>query len=267
MVASSRAGTTLPPHGWRQDPFLGWRLATYGALVLVSVLAWWGTRLQVDGRPMTTGPGGFAVFLLTWVVMMSAMMFPSAAPMVATYVSAQRGRRARSMPAPAGGTALFVGGYLLAWAAAGVVCFAILQTASLVADDPLFWERRGRWVTVLVLLGAAAYELTPAKYACLSRCRNPIGFILHQWRDGRSGALRMGTEQGVWCIGCCWALMAALVALGMMSLVWMAAVALLIAVEKLLPWRRVGTSAVTGALTLLAMGVALAPERVPGLLS
>jgi predicted metal-binding membrane protein len=77
----------------------------------------------------------------------------------------------------------------------------------------------------------------------------------------------MGIEQGAWCVGCCWALMAALVALGMMSLGWMAVVALLIAVEKLAPWRRVGTSVVTGALTLLALTVALAPDRVPGLMS
>jgi predicted metal-binding membrane protein len=257
----------LTAYNWPRDPFLQWRLMTYGALLTVATLAWWRTSVQVDGMAMSTGPSGFSFFMVTWVVMMAAMMFPSVAPMVATYVSAQRGRRAKSMPAPVGASLLFVGGYLITWATAGLICFALLQGATLVTGDPMFWERRGRWLTVVVLLGAAVYELTPAKYACLSRCRNPIGFVIHQWRDGRGGALRMGIEQGAWCVGCCWALMAALVALGMMSLGWMAVVALLIAVEKLAPWRRVGTSVVTGALTLLALTVALAPDRVPGLMS
>lgn len=236
-------------------------------LCLIAALGWVVTITWAG--PMGAGPGtmglSLTAFLSVWVVMMAAMMFPSVAPMVATYVSAQRGRRARSMPAPAGATIMFIGGYLLSWAAAGVVCFTVVQGASLVARDPMFWERRGRWLTVAVLLGAAVYELTPAKYACLSRCRNPIGFVIHQWRDGRAGALRMGVEQGAWCVGCCWGLMAALVALGMMSLAWMAVTALLIAVEKLLPWRSVGTAAVTSALVLLALMVAIEPDRVPGL--
>ena len=129
----------------------------------------------------------------------------------------------------------------------------------------LAWDRAGRWVAGATLLVAAVYELTPLKDVCLGKCRSPLGFLLGSWRDGRSGALRMGAKNGAWCVGCCWALMASLFALGVMSLVWMAFVAGLIAVEKLLPWRRVATYG-TAAL-LLALGVLLlvAPHAIPGL--
>ena len=115
------------------------------------------------------------------------------------------------------------------------------------------------------LLLAAAYELTPLKDVCLGKCRSPLGFLLGAWREGRTGALRMGAAHGAWCVGCCWALMASLLALGVMSVAWMAFVAALIAAEKTLPWRRVATYG-TAAL-LLALGVLLlaAPEVIPAL--
>jgi predicted metal-binding membrane protein len=113
------------------------------------------------------------------------------------------------------------------------------------------------------LLAAAVYQLTPLKEVCLGKCRSPLGFLLGSWRDGPAGALRMGAKNGAWCVGCCWALMASLFALGVMSVTWMAVVAGLIAVEKTLPWRRVaslGTAAV-----LLSLGVLLlaAPDAIP----
>jgi predicted metal-binding membrane protein len=115
------------------------------------------------------------------------------------------------------------------------------------------------------LLAAAAYELTPLKDVCLAKCRSPLGFLLGSWRSGRQGALTMGAKHGAWCVGCCWALMAALFALGVMSIVWMAFVAALIALEKTLPWRRVATYGTAGI--LLALGVLLlaAPDAIPGL--
>ena len=266
-MSRTATGTTGQPYRWFDDPFLGWRAATYLALFLLSALAWWLTASRVSGMDMAMGPGTLAFFMLTWVVMMSAMMFPSVAPMVATYVSVQRGRRARQMPAPVAATAFFVGGYLLAWSAVGLVCYLLLRAGDLVTGDSMFWQDSGRWLTAAVLVGAAAYELTPAKYACLSRCRGPISFILEHWRDGRAGALRMGGTQGLWCVCCCWGLMAALIALGMMSLGWMALVALLIAVEKMAPWRRAGTAVVIATLVLLAAGLVFVPGSVPGLMS
>ena len=112
---------------------------------------------------------------------------------------------------------------------------------------------------------AAVYELTPLKNVCLGKCRSPLGTLLGSWRDGWSGALRMGAKNGAWCVGCCWALMASLFALGVMSVTWMAVVAGLIAIEKILPWRRTATYGT--ALVLLALGVLVlfAPDALPGL--
>jgi hypothetical protein len=109
------------------------------------------------------------------------------------------------------------------------------------------------------------YELTPLKDVCLGKCRSPLGFLLGSWRDGPAGALSMGTRHGAWCVGCCWALMASLFALGVMSLVWMAVVAGLIAVEKLLAWRRVATYGTTAALLVLGVLLLAVPNALPGL--
>jgi len=112
---------------------------------------------------------------------------------------------------------------------------------------------------------ASAYQLTPLKNACLTRCRGPLGFFLEHWRDGRAGAARMGALHGAYCVGCCWALMAVLFALGVMNLAWMAVVTALIAVEKLLPWRTRATAGVAVFLLVLGISVAVFPERLPGL--
>ena len=100
---------------------------------------------------------------------------------------------------------------------------------------------------------AALYQLTPLKNVCLTKCRSPLAFVVGSWRDGRLGGLRMGVEQGGWCVGCCWALMATLFALGLMSLAWMAVIAGLIAVEKLVPWERAATFGIAGLLAVLAL--------------
>jgi predicted metal-binding membrane protein len=251
----------------REDPFLAWRAATYGALLAAAVLAWWLTALRTQSMMMSDSTGGVAFFLVTWVLMMAAMMFPSVAPMVATFVSIQRGRRAKQMPAPVGATAAFVVGYLVVWSAAGLLALGVLRLVEARFGGTGFWDEDGHWLTATVLVVAAAYELTPLKYACLRRCRSPVGFVLHAWRDGRPGAMQMGSMHGLWCVGCCWGLMAALVALGMMNLGWMALVSVFIAMEKLLPWRRTATGLVTAALLVLAVAVAFAPGSVPGLMA
>ena len=112
---------------------------------------------------------------------------------------------------------------------------------------------------------AAVYQLTPLKDVCLRHCRSPFMFLMKHWRPGRLGALRMGVIHGGWCVGCCWALMAALFALGVMSLGWMAFIAALIAIEKLLPWRALANRGIAVLLLVLGLGVAFAPESVPGL--
>lgn len=116
-----------------------------------------------------------------------------------------------------------------------------------------------------MIIAAAAYQLTPLKNVCLRHCRGPFGFLLEHWRPGQLGAVQMGARHGIWCIGCCWALMASLFARRHEHPV--AVIAILIATEKLLPWRRAATTFVTVALLVIGLGVALAPDRVPGLMA
>jgi predicted metal-binding membrane protein len=116
-----------------------------------------------------------------------------------------------------------------------------------------------------VIVLAALYQLTPLKDACLTRCRGPLSFVIENWHEGRSGALHMGFLHGAWCVGCCWALMVVLFALGVMSLGWMAFVAALIALEKLLPWKAPANRSIAVLLLVLGIAVAVAPEQVPGL--
>jgi predicted metal-binding membrane protein len=236
------------------------RAGLIALLLALAVVAWWSTADRMSG--MDDGPGtalgALGWFLGVWVVMMAAMMFPSVAPTVALY--AQMARR-RAPVAPL----LFAAGYLVTWAAAGLVAYGVFAAGRAVLGDELTWDGAGRWIAGGTLVVAAAYELTPLKDVCLSKCRSPVGFLVGSWRDGLSGALEMGARHGAWCVGCCWALMASLFALGVMSLAWMAFVAVLIALEKILPWGRAATYG-TAAL-LLALGVMLlaAPDAIPGL--
>jgi predicted metal-binding membrane protein len=190
------------------------------------------------------------------------MMFPSVAPTVAL---CSRMTRERSPLL----SLFFTAGYLVTWGAVGALAFAIALAGAQIAGDVLAWDRAGRWVAGVTLLSAAAYELTPLKDVCLGKCRTPLGFLLGAWRDGWTGALQMGARHGAWCVGCCWALMASLFALGLMSIAWMALVAGLIAAEKILPWRRVanyGTAAIllTLGVLLLAVPAAIPALTIPG---
>jgi len=211
----------------------------------------------MDGGPWTD-LGTLGWFVGVWVVMMAAMMFPSVAPTVALYSSMIK---SRSPVAPL----VLTSGYLIAWTSVGAFAFAVASAGGRISGDLLAWDHAGRWVAGATLIVAAVYELTPLKDVCLGKCRSPLGFLLGSWRDGRLGALKMGARQGAWCIGCCWALMASLFALGVMSIVWMAVVAGLIAFEKTVPWRRVAVYGTTAI--LLALGVLLftAPDAIPGL--
>jgi predicted metal-binding membrane protein len=154
---------------------------------------------------------------------------------------------------------------LLAWGAAGLAAYGLFELGKAVLGGPLAWHNAGQAVAVGVLVVAAVYEVTPLKDICLTKCRSPVGFLLGSWRDGRLGALNMGARQGSWCLGCCWALMAALFALGVMSITWMVVVAALIALEKMLPRQRLATWGTAAVLAALAIGVAASPSNVPGL--
>jgi predicted metal-binding membrane protein len=236
------------------------RLGVVALLVALAGIAWWSTAERMAG--MDTGPGTdlgtLAWFVGVWVVMMAAMMFPSVSPTVALYAR-MTSRRGLSHPL------LFTGAYLLVWAVAGLAAYGLFQLGRSSFGRELAWDAGGRWFAGGVLAAAAIYELTPIKDACLAKCRSPLGFLLGAWRNGRRGALEMGARHAAWCVGCCWALMAALFALGVMSLVWMALVAALITIEKTLPWRRAVTWTTAAVLLALAVVLIAAPHAVPGL--
>ena len=236
------------------------RLVLVGLLFVLAALAWWWTAGQMedmDGGPWTE-LGTLGWFVGVWIVMMAAMMFPSVAPTVALY---SKLTRTRSPAQPL----VFTSGYLLVWSAVGMLAFAVAAGGGRLVGDVLAWDRAGRWVAGVTLLVAAVYELTPLKDVCLGHCRSPLGFLLGAWRDGWRGALQMGSRHGAWCVGCCWALMASLFALGVMSLGWMAFIAGVIAVEKLLPWRRAATWGTAAVLCALGVLLLVAPDAIPGL--
>jgi predicted metal-binding membrane protein len=235
------------------------RLALIGLLFALATIAWWSTVDRMRG--MDDGPGThlgtLGWFLGVWVVMMAAMMFPSVSPTVALY---SRMSKNRSPVAPL----VFASGYLLTWTGAGLLAFGISDAGGRLFDGSS-WEGAGRWLAGGILIAAAVYELTPLKNVCLTRCRSPLGFLLSSWRDGLSGALSMGARHGAWCVGCCWALMASLFALGVMSIAWMAFIAGLIAAEKTLPWGRAVTYGTAAILLVLGVLLIAAPDVIPGL--
>jgi predicted metal-binding membrane protein len=233
-------------------------LALAALLLALGTLAWVVTADRMRGMDAGPGtdPGTVGFFVVVWVVMMAAMMFPSVLPMVVVYDRVSRRH---------GQTPFFVTGYLLTWTAAGLLAYGLFVGGRAVVGDALAWDRAGRWVAASVLVIAAVYQLTPIKDRCLTKCRGPLRFVLESWREGRAGALRMGAVQGAWCVGCCWALMASLFALGVMSVAWMAFVAALIALEKLAPWRVAANRAIAVGLLAVGIGLAAAPSSVPAL--
>jgi predicted metal-binding membrane protein len=243
------------------------RLGLIGLLFFLALVAWLVTDDRMAGMDAGPGtdPGSLGFYVTVWVVMMAAMMFPSIAPMVVMFARIQEGKRERGDAVQAGTTALFVLGYLIVWTLAGLVAYAILETGRALDIEALSWDRAGPYVAGGVIVAAAIYQLTPLKDACLRKCRSPFMFLLNAWKPGRAGALRMGIEHGGWCVGCCWALMAALFALGVMSVGWMAFIAALIATEKLLPWKAVANRGIAVLLLVLGLAVAAVPEDVPGL--
>jgi predicted metal-binding membrane protein len=231
------------------------------------VVAWLVTDDRMRGMDAgpATDPGSLGFYVTVWVVMMSAMMFPSIVPMVLMYARVQTSRRERGQGTVAAGTTVFVAGYLISWTLYGLLAYALIEGVRSLDLAFLAWDEAGRWIAGGVLVGAAVYQLTPAKDACLRRCRTPLSFLTQSWRNGTLGALRMGLEHGAWCVGCCWALMAALFTLGVMSVGWMAFIAALIAIEKLAPWKLLANRGIALVLVALGIAVAVTPDSTPGL--
>ncbi|HTX46004.1 MAG TPA: DUF2182 domain-containing protein [Solirubrobacteraceae bacterium] len=224
-------------------------------LLVVAALAWWWTvrRMAGMGAAPGTSLGTLGWFTGSWAAMMAAMMLPSLAPTVSAYATALARR-----PAP-GRWLLFAAGYLLVWTAVGVLAYGLFELGKSLLGSDLAWGRSGRWASAGVLALAAGYQFTPMKRTCLTRCRGQLSQV-----RGR-GALAMGVRSGGWCLGCSWALMAALFALGVMSITWMVVIAALVALEKAGPWRSSARFVTAAVLALLALGILVAPHDVPGL--
>ena len=231
------------------------------ALLACAAVAWLITFRQAGSM----GMGGLAMmtaglFLVTWLVMMVAMMFPSVAPMTLAFASFTRSRGEGYVP-----TAVFVLGYLAVWTAAGLVPLAVLQAVDKIWMTPPSWLPRAGAAVIIV---AGIYQFTPLKDACLRACRSPLGFIMtHNFGGGPAAAVRAGMSHGLYCLACCWALMAVLAVLGLMNIAWMAVIAAVFFVEKnvrrgeLLP-RVVGAVCIGAGLAILAWPVYLAPAAM-----
>ncbi len=212
-----------------------------GLLALLAALSWVDMARMAGEVPAGVGRlrpccATFGLTFWMWVVMMAGMMIPSVAPMVLTHAAVTRRRVALGGPYVSSG--LFFSGYLASWTGFSLLAAAIewaLHRSALLDPDTM---RMRPLASAVVLLCAGAFQLSPAKQACLSRCRAPLGYFLTEWREGRTGAFVMGLRHGWSCIGCCWLLMAILFAVGVMSLWWGAALTAFVIAEKVLPWRR-----------------------------
>ncbi len=246
------------------------RLAVWGGLALITILAW----LYLLRMPMSAGmdmpgmPGmkmaisqphgwmlGDAVTAFAmWTVMMVAMMVPTASPMVTMYARAVRARGANASFK----VAMFVAGYIVAWtvfsAAATLIQLALQKTALISANLAVTPVVGG-----VILMAAGFYQVTPLKQVCLRHCRSPLGFFMTEWREGPAGAFTMGLRHGVFCVGCCWMLMGLLFAAGVMNLLWVALIAIFVLLEKVLPWERLIANA--AGLALIGAGLWIAVVR------
>jgi predicted metal-binding membrane protein len=231
------------------------RLIVGSGLALLVVMAWaWlfagagmdalmGSMPGMGEMPMSAMPGmqlswsasTWALLLAMWWVMMIAMMTPSAAPTILLYARVQR-TAAPNAGVGVAPTAVFAAGYLLEWLLFSLVAVAAqfaLDRAGLLDTELMRSQHRALSAGLLLLAGV--YQLSPLKNACLSKCRAPAAFLSQHWRPGVAGALRLGALHGAWCVGCCWLLMALLFVFGVMNMAWVAALAVLVMAEKLLP--------------------------------
>jgi predicted metal-binding membrane protein len=250
----------VPAGGLTFSPLTAMRaeLGVVAALLAAAGLAWWATVDRMAGMDAAPGTalGSVGWFTGVWATMMAAMMLPSLAPTAAVFAARVRRELSRVL--------LFTCGYLFVWGAAGVGVYGLFELGRNLFAGSLAWHSGGRWVAAGVLALAALYQLTPLKRRFLLRCRGALQSPAGSWRNTRPGALATGLRNGGWCLGCSWALMAALFALGVMSLTWMGLIAVLVALEKAGPWERGTRLATAGILIVLAAAILAVPHQVPG---
>ena len=223
------------------------RAVVIAAILVIAAIAWAYT-VYVAEAGMGMGDGmamamadmrswsaaDFGLMFVMWAVMMVAMMAPSAAPMLLMFAAVNRKRREQD--APYVPTAVFLAGYVIVWTAFAAAATAGnwgLHQASLLSS--MMGAATSGYLGGALLLAAGVFQWSPLKTACLKQCRTPMGFLMTSWREGHRGALRMGLDHGAYCLGCCWALMLLLFVLGVMNLVWIAALAAFVLAEKVVP--------------------------------
>jgi len=248
------------PISFQRNVILGLLLAL--AAAAWATLLWQGAGADMDMAIDSPTMGLRApLFLAIWVIMMVAMMFPTAAPMILTFHMVQAGKRQRGEAFVS--TWIFVAAYLLVWGLSGVAAYFGALAAEAVAARAVLSPATAARVGGIVLVAAGLYQLTPLKDLCLSKCRTPIIFIMTSWRDGAAGALRMGLLHGGYCLGCCWLLFVILFPLGIMNIAAMAVITLVIFAEKALPWGRAVARAAAAALIVYGTVVVAAPQLLP----
>lgn len=243
------------------------RLIVLGALGVIAVLAWLYTihlawmMATMEGQAMLAMPRqsawtlpDFLLNAVMWIVMMVAMMLPAATPMMMMYAAMQRRHQEQHLPfVPTG---VFVLGYFLVWSGFSVLATIVqwgLHSAALLSS---MMGHTGPVLGGALLILAGVFQWTPLKSVCLTHCRSPLGFFMTNWQDGYSGALRMGWQHGLYCLGCCWILMALLFAAGVMNLLWVALLTVFVLVEKIVPYgdllgRITGVGLIVGGLVMV----------------
>lgn len=240
------------------------------ALALLSAFAWVVTFYyshSMDSQMSMQMPGmeqkpslilEALLFLCMWIVMMVAMMFPAAAPMVIIFSNLHQSRKVKNegfIP-----TWVFVAGYLIVWTLFGVLAYFVDRFVVYLDMSLPDLHKYSSLIGGVVLIAAGLYQLTPLKNVCLTHCRSPLNFIMHRWREGYLGALIMGMDHGVYCIGCCWGLMLVLFVVGIMNIAWMGILALVIFVEKISKHGVLISRIMGGLLILLGFIMAIRPE-------
>jgi predicted metal-binding membrane protein len=248
-----------------QDKMIGRQAALGISLLGLAALAWARTYHDTQDMncvmtmPEMHGPWwvGGPLYMASWAIMMAAMMLPAITPMVLLFARVSRSRGARTSAAAPW---LFALGYTLVWSALGVPAYlGTLGLQAVVAHNPdaVHWLPK---IGAATLLAAGVYQLSPLKNACLKHCTSPLHFILHAWHDGHLGAVRMGMTHGAICAACCVGLMAVLFALGIMSLMWMAVVAIIIVAERTIAGGIMVSRITGGALALAGASALFIPE-------
>lgn len=233
------------------------------ALLLFCTAASWAALVWRGGMAMANSPAlgaGAVAFLVLWVVMMAAMMLPSAAPMILAFHALEAGRQ---LGGAGKATWMFVAGYLALWTFVGLGAFVAASMAEALAARLALSSLFAARLAGALLVVAGLYQLTPLKDRCLATCRTPLTFLMTAWREGLAGAFVMGLRHGTWCFGCCALLFIVLFPLGVMNLGAMAVITLLICAEKLLPWPRGTTRIAALALALFGAAVLVAPSLLP----